>query len=558
MKLKIRYELVILVLFFILLNWIGYANFSDNKIAHDYPFGYRSSDMTERAFMAESIKDVGHFKYLAPYITQGLTKIIPYYYPSIEHLPVSLSIMSGLETYDTLYFIVFLMMNLSAIMMYFLIRKYNPNIALLSLPFMTFLYLRRFLIGSAVGIWGYSAAELFLVCTLFLFTYFENGKIYILVSLFLVSMIHFRLSPAIVAFVFFSLYFAIKVITKKWNKELTKKTIIMGIITIIFSSYFLILLAGFGGQISKSGPLIDFNKLDDQFYGTRPTDFGFLLLTIMIIGIVISLIYIKKYIIPSLIGLILIGFNYADYLGGKIAVLFYSRAFMLPIYVAFFFGLVFYFLILLSNNIIKGKVKIKTILTLIILTTIVLFTQFEPLQGKEGLFNKDMWDGFKWINENTQLNSNVLLLYGDSYDQVNMLRFIKRNPFIVQIGEIQKQISENTIERKQNIRPIYNLFIYKKDIFSFGDLLEEQEKYDDTDQDMEHFYNYVMGRTKPMDLCSFDYYIIDKHSRYPVLISNFNNRFKELALNKNWFSIAYENNFLTILKNDKKGAECIG
>ncbi len=556
MKIKIDYELVILVAFLIFINFIGYANLMDNKMIHEYPFGYKSNDMFERAFLAESIKDVGNFKYLAPYLSQGLSNTVSHYYPLFEHLPASLSILSGFEVYDSLYFIVFLMVNLSIFMMYFLIKNFNSNIALLSLPFMSLIYFKKFFVGNIIGIWGYSTSVIFLISIFFLLMFYEKDKIYLLIAALFVILIHTRISEAIIAFAFLFIYLILKFLSKKWDKELTKKSIILFLSILVLSSYYLIYFKNLSNTLATNTPLITFNREQQEFYGIELSDFGIPLLIVLLLGILISFIYTAQYMYPLLIGMLLIAFHYSNYLGGKISVFFGSRTFMLPIFVAFFFGLCVYILISVTKNIIKIDTKIKSVLVFILLMCLIFFTQYTPVEGTEGFFNKEKWDAFKWIENKSPLTANVFFMYGDGYTQTNMMLFLKRNQFFVDLDEVKKQISTGELERIQKIQPIHSVLFYKKGLLEVGNLMVSQKGYDERDQDINHLKSKVLNLTQ--DICSFDYYIIDKYSMQQIIISNFNNKFKEQVLKKEWFAVVYDNNFVTILKNNKVGADCIG
>lgn len=559
MKIKINFEVIALVIVFLSLNWMGYANLSDSKMVHDYPFGFRASDSLERAFFAESVVDTGNYRYLASYLNQGISNTVTWYFPLLSHIVANISILSGFSIFDSLYFMVFAMTNLAVFVIYLLIRKYSKNIALLSLPFMLYIYIGQFMVGSAAGIWGYSTGVVFLA-TFFLFvSYFEEKNIWILCSLMLIIIMYHRAMDALIAFCFFAAYFIYELMSKRIDRKFIRKVFLMGGTVVLVSGYYMLYFANIIKAIGGTGrPFIDFIKIPMEFYGSDLSNFGFLMIILISVGILLSLLSIKKYFFPALAGITVIAFNYITYLGGSLGISYHSRMFLMPIFAAFFAGYAVYFGISLLKNVNKNfKVNELGIFVLfIIIAGIIYGTLYQPYPAKEGLFNKYIWDGFKWIQSETPNDSNVLFLYGDSYTQTNMLQYIKRRPFFVYTDEVQKQVSSGKLERYQMIEPISSIFIYQKGPLNFEGLLNSQEGYDSSGQNIEHFRTFVLNRKQ--DICSFDYYVIDKYSNVPVAITNFNNVFKETALKNKWFAIAYDNPFLTILKNNKPGDDCLG
>src|SRR3989344_3293404 len=129
-----NFELIVLVIVVCLALFVSIGAVWDSKIAHDFPFGYSASDAFQHQIRAESIKDMGNYQKEAAYIAKGFDDVVGFYPPLIYHLAISLSAVSGLQTYDIIFFIVFAAAVLSIVMMYFIIRKFNKSVALLSLP----------------------------------------------------------------------------------------------------------------------------------------------------------------------------------------------------------------------------------------------------------------------------------------------------------------------------------------------------------------------------------------------------------------------------------------
>ena len=127
-------EKTFLIVFFAVFLLMGNGSLFDNRLQHDFPYAYLASDTFQHQVRAQSIKDAGNYKNEASYISSGIQGVIGYYPPILYHLSVMLSHLSGLEVYDTIYFLVFLFAGLASLLMYFIIRQFNKNVAVIALP----------------------------------------------------------------------------------------------------------------------------------------------------------------------------------------------------------------------------------------------------------------------------------------------------------------------------------------------------------------------------------------------------------------------------------------
>ena len=128
LKLKLDLEKIYLILIFFFLLWAGVANLWDYQIKHDFPFAYMASDTFQHQIRAESIKQMGNYRNEAFYISGGFKDAIGFYPPLMYHLDVIMSHLTGIETYDISYLMVFVIICFSALTFYFIIRKFNKNI----------------------------------------------------------------------------------------------------------------------------------------------------------------------------------------------------------------------------------------------------------------------------------------------------------------------------------------------------------------------------------------------------------------------------------------------
>ena len=163
MKLSVLLENSYLVLIFSALLLIGNANLWDYKLSHEFPYGYLASDAFQHQARAEAIKDAGNFRFEANYISHGFENAVGRYPPIIYHLAVIFSYLTKLEVYDSIYFIVFFLASLSAIIMYFVIKGLNKNVALLSLPLSLLIFSSPNYIGFTWGHWPSMLGQFFLI-----------------------------------------------------------------------------------------------------------------------------------------------------------------------------------------------------------------------------------------------------------------------------------------------------------------------------------------------------------------------------------------------------------
>src|SRR3989338_6622950 len=176
MKLSDFFENSYLILIFSVLLLIGNANLWDNELKHDFPYGYLASDAFQHQVRAEAIKDAGNFRLEANYISRSFENAVGRYPPVIYHLAVIFSYLTKLEVYDSIYFIVFFLASLSAIIMYFVIKGLNKNVALLSLPLSLLIFSSPNYIGFTWGHWPSMLGQFFLIALFWSFYIMEMKK----------------------------------------------------------------------------------------------------------------------------------------------------------------------------------------------------------------------------------------------------------------------------------------------------------------------------------------------------------------------------------------------
>ncbi len=546
MKINNILEKIFLLLIFSILLYIGYSNLADHTIKHDFPYGYLASDAFQHQIRAEAIKDAGNFRYEAPYISHGFEKVVGRYPPVIYHLSVILSYLSGLEVYDSIYFIVFFCSSLSAIIMYLIIRKFNKNVALLSLPLTILIFGFRSYGGFTWGHWPAIVSQFFLISFFWSISEINIKNSFIFIAIFTSAMALTHTSELIFGILFLILYFIIKTLNKSLKKQEIKAILISGFISFILSLYYLIIFKNTWAIAQPYSFLV--MPLWDNNPALYLKDFGALLIFI-ILGIILSISLIKKMHTSMIIGASMLLLGFTNYIG------FDTRAFQLrffwPIYLSVFFGFAVYTLLKFALR--KWNILHSIILSIIF---IILFTglvkipfvqsyipHYEKL-STPGVMDPYHWEMLNWFPENTDENAKIYFFYGDIYSQDALLRNSKRVHHQVDPEELVKVINNKEV-RRDYITEFPGDggggTAYRISFFKFGLYGEDLGK------------EYFFGKK---DICNFDYYIFDKVSGQPVL-AQYNLLVASELLKKDFISKVFENPVSMILKNNKPGADCI-
>ena len=175
-KIKLDAEKIFLAAFFAVFLFAGPGILFDHKVKHDFPYAYLASDAFQHQIRAEAIKDLGNFRYEAKYISQGFSDTVGRYPPVLYHIAVIFSYLSGLEAYDAIYLMVFLFVSFAMLIFYLIIRDFNKNVAILSLPLSLLIFTRAAMTGFVWGHWPSLAGQFFLIALFWSFTKFEQSK----------------------------------------------------------------------------------------------------------------------------------------------------------------------------------------------------------------------------------------------------------------------------------------------------------------------------------------------------------------------------------------------
>ena len=550
---KIDSEKTILSVFFIVILFSGPGTLFDHKIKHDFPFGYGASDAFQHQVRAEAIKDMGNFRYEAPYISKGLENVIGRYPPALYHLAVILSYTAGIEVYDSIYFIVTFFSVLATMVMYFIIRNFNKTVALISLPFSLLIFSSPISTGFIWGHWPSILSQSFLVLFFWSIMRIDLNKSYLIIALSLAAITLTHTSEALFGIFFLGLFFGIKLLMKKLNKEDIKNIILFFIVFFVVSFYYIVI---FQNTWAKSQPFsFAFTPIWDGNPGFYIAGFGLLLIP-LVIGLILSLTRLKFLHVSLILALAMLINGFLNYIGFGLRS--FQTRFFWPIYLSVFFGFGIYILL-------KFLIKKWTLIyvSAIFIIFIVLFSgliNFPILKqtnvqvvpyvpylntaASPGIMNPFHWEALNWISKDTEPDSEIYFFYGDIYSQDALLRNTKRIHYQVDPNDFISALQESKVKREYVTElpgDTGGRISYRNSFFNFEDAAKDLPK--------ELTYDLK-------DICNFDYYVFDKVSRQEVL-AQYNLLIAQDLVNNDFINIVFDNQVVLILKNNNVGADCI-
>lgn len=541
-KINIRkvIEIITILFIFSILLYVGYGNTGNYKLKHEHPYGYFASDTFQHQVRAEAIKDAGNFRYEAPYISKGFDNVVGRYPPTLYHLGVLLSHASGLETFDTTYFLVFFFASIAAILMFFIIKPYNIHVAIISLPLSVLIFAQGSYMAFTWGHWPSLLSQFFLIAFFWSVMRIGIKGSSLLIGLFLAAMALTHTSELLFGILFLFFYLAVQFLSKKFKIVYLKKYLLASGVFIVLSLYYLIIFQNTWAQTQSYSFFV--MRIWEGNPGLYLSTFG-LLLIFMLVGFVVSVISINK--IPFSIAIAMLIFGYTNYVG------FHVRAFQIrffwPIYISVFFGIGLFYL--LKFFIKKWKIWYSFALFLIIFFFLVGIVKIPYLHQYEkmtspGIMNQYHWEMFDWLSKNTEYNQTILFFYGDLYNQDAVLRNSKRIHYLVDPLDIISAINSGMIRRNYLTELPGDgggSLGYRKSFFSFNDYSEEYPK--------EYFHGVK-------DTCIYNYYVFDKVSSQNIFVQ-YNQIIIGELLKNNFFIKVFENEVSIVLKNNNVGEDCI-
>ena len=541
-KIKIDFEKMLLALFFTLLLFIGPGVAFDNRIMHDFPYGYSASDAFQHQIRAEAIKDAGNFKYEAPYISLGFEKSIGRYPPIIYHLSVIFSYLAGIEVYDSIYLLVFFFAIIGVLAAYLIARDFSKNAALMSLPLAVLIFSQPAVMGFLWGHWPSLLSQFFLIVFAWCVMRCDLEKSYIFVAIIFTSIVLTHTSEAVFAVIFLVLFLVVRIIGKNLKKSEIKNILIAFALSFVVSFYYLII---FMNTWAKAQP---YSFAVEPVWNGNPgfymIGFGSLLI-FMAAGILFSLFKLKGMHTSIIFAFAMLLGGFLNYAGFSVRS--FQIRFFWPVYLSIFFGFGFYMLL---KFVVKKWNMVYTTISLVIF--IVLLMGFIKVPSipfytkitSQGIMDSYHWSALKWLGENTEPYSKIYFFYGDIYSQDALLRNSKRLHYQADPENFVKALQERKIKRSYITEmpgDSGGAIAIRTGLFGF--------EYPTETSPQENFFG-------PQDICKFGYLIFDKVSRQQVL-AQYNLLIASELLKKDYIAKVFENEVVLVLKNSRIGDDCV-
>ncbi len=539
-------ELIFISAFILLFLSLGIGKIFDNRIVHDYPPGYLASDVFFHYAASDSIKLTGGFEYYHSSLVGGFDDVLAVLPPLFYVTTNLFSSAVGIENYDSLMLITFVIYVLIFLVTYLFIRDFlGKKIAILSLPAFLFILIPNFNIAITWGRQYNILGFLFLISFFYVFWKFRFDKPILLgiisASLFLA---YTEMMTYVVLITVFYVVYDLFFLKKKYN---LKKVIMFGATAAIISFYYFIVFYNTFMKIEKrSLPTFQYISPVGGYRYPLFNQFGWIGI-VALLGILFAFFIFKKEKITSMLlffSLFILG--YGNIIG-------YSRAlrlrFFWPIVLALFLGVMVYSILVFSKSVIRFKLNgpvyyvVSGLLILLFYLTIYSSQPFHL--SPYSIATPADWEAFEYIDDNADEDAKIFLSYGNQFDQGFVPARTRRTNYYVKSDAWTEGFQTNTINR------YYNTFLryehggawgYRKSFFDFGyHLREVNDTY-----------------TNLRDICDFDYYLFAKQGTPRELIY-YNLVFANLMLSDygDNFEKAFENNMMVIIKNKKIEGDCI-
>jgi hypothetical protein len=557
-KYAVPWDIAFLIVMLSLLLYHGGGTLLDHSLTHPQPFAYQASDAFLHKSIAQDVHDYGNMKKL-PYYYSGFDDVINMMPPLFNHVTALLSRLTGLEVYDVMYVLVFVFSLLAIALYYLTISRWNKSIALLSLPLPVFLLTGKYFISATWGQWDFFLGTFFLVGVVWVLEHFDLLKhSWMLLGLFMTGSFMGHTVEAIWGGAFITVYFIAKFLLKQWKIQKAIEVVKAAGLSILLSLYYLPIFILFWIP-GRSGKLFKLTPLPERWGHPIPfvTDIHWSILVLAIAGSVLAIFLLKKkWNAGIFFALFMLVMGFTNYMGFDKAM---QMRMMWPLHLSVLVGIPLYFLLEGGYGLIKKKsahtkskisknVKVGIAGVIgIILFSVVLISVVE-VQSSPGMMHPALWEQLNWLKENTPETADIFYFHGDIYSQNSLFRNSQRRTYYVQtqdfIGTLQNQSVKRFYHTRLSGGTAAGLPYKQEGFLKFGDHQDETRKEGST---------YWLA---PMDVCNFDYYVFDKFSQQPML-AQYNMYLGSVMVQNLWMEVVFDNQAYTIMKNNKKGEECI-
>ncbi len=533
-----------------------------HTIAHEYPYSYLASDAYLHQAMAQYAKDSGRVKFAAPYSIGGYEESMDMHPPMLSQISATLSLMTGIEVFDTTMFSAAFAFLLAMLAAYFIWKRGSALIAVIALPTMLLMLTGRLTTLLYWGYWLLLHGIMFLLAFLWALTRWDSKGMPIIVGLLLSATTLTHQPEMVFGGVFFAGFLLLRVWKeKKVSMELVKRAASVGIIFAVLSFYSLLIFSNTYLLSEGYRNAWDPEALRGGYPPFNLSDLG--IFGIVAIAGAIGFFLTKKEKLgkPASIALYCFFLGFSILLGlGKRG---YAHRLFWFIYLSFFVGLAVHIVLqLVLKN--RGNVKsfygaipfgIALVLLVLIVPKIYGNTKIGP-----GSMNPYDWEGLQWIGSNLPQDAYVYYFYSDALSHNAPLYSSKRIGFNIRIQEYVEAIRSGKVQEKYTfgLADGYTVYLHPITPFSFCYYNHELKPRNGSLECLPNYQRYikVSKEDEEKTLCDIEYYYFDKQASQPVL-AQYNMAIRELLLKNDWIKEVYANPLVSILKNEKPGDACI-
>ncbi|MBI2574525.1 hypothetical protein HYV82_01430 [Candidatus Woesearchaeota archaeon] len=571
MKLSLNFEYLFLAVFIAVFLATGLGVY-EQKLSHPYPVGYFASDSFFHQAEATWMKEQGTIKYALPNIEGGRKDVYDSHPPLVFEAVGVLSYASGLEVYDAIYLFAIIMLLLLGLLIYIIIRRFNKNVAVLSLPVTLLIYTPPFSQAILFGQWLFIAGALFMAACFWATSRLEEKHAFALLAIFMAAAALAHQPELLFAALFLAIYLAVRWIKTRHAVKEFVPALIAGLTAFALSAYSLNIFrltwlmtyledAKLGltqgtGVAEKGFSDVTLQSMGIGFQINILTLIGLLVTAGLIISVLLITTKKKTGIWAAWIAFFILGISYLTFLG--LAKRAFAHRWLWHFYFAFFFGLAAYYGL-------KAVIKKWNITHSVAAAAILLILLAMPSYGNThgSLMDQNNWEAMKWAADNLPESASVHVFDLGRMQQSSALYNMKRTSYIIHRNAYQK-----AFEAQGEIRGLEDIKIV--DTYEFGlasaysHLLCDRRSFDygyyhtylpSTDPECHDEFKEPTSPPRETKLSSMEYLYINTADNGNTAI--YNNALAQKLIKKEWIRSVYSNPSVTILKNSRPGDECL-
>jgi hypothetical protein len=496
----------------------------------------QANDNFDQIHRSNDIINAGEWTHLAPYRAgYDVKNAAVIDVPTLFHYGALSSIISGLPSYATLYFYAVFLVLTTFLCAYMIIRKFNTQAALYSLPIVLVFFMGMQAQVVTWGKWTYLTGAAGLIVYSWLLLYADKKYIPVFAGLVLgityTTHVVEALFGALLTIILYLAECVFEGYTMKQAMKAIHKYLVIASVFLVTSIYYAIEISVVrAGSYSHT-----FRSIENftAFHALQFFDYHWFIWVAVLVGVLASIVLLAgkqhyKYItIFGTLGFIFTLMNEVNF-GGQFP--FYMRL-SWPVYLAFFFGLGLYSIARFFPA--RKTVVFEASGFAIVATIMVMIVSASTVPWGAGIMPQHKWDGMTWMAEQSEPESTVFFFYTDGYQQFTPYRMSERMHYVFNdLQEYLGQAQQGVIRR--------NITTFRPD--------------SDYQVRTGLFTSVLHPKVPPTnDLCQYDYYFIDRTpSRSLPGIERYQGALALALVNQGNFSIAYDQGGVIILKNDNK------